>query len=323
MIVDILLATYNGEKYLREQLDSILRQTNTDWRLVVRDDGSSDQTPAIIQEYAEKIKEKFGEGKCVILPPAARDPKASILPYKRISQNFSALIEWSKKDGGAHYVMFCDQDDVWYHDKINKSVLAMKELEKLHGKNMPLLVDTDVARIYEEKPSRNQSVEKAKHPNTGQHTFRNDLVSCYYQGCTFTLNRSLADIVSPVPDAAYGYDWWVGLVADSVGHKGQVPDKTMDYRVHKNNASIGIHTTVRNRAKRAFTIIDDCFAQAQILYSLFADRMHPDKREDTEQFLHIATEPRPKRVAHLIGEGFLRTTWVHNVALLGGHRVRE
>ena len=123
-MIDILMATYNGETYLREQIDSILRQSNTDWRLIIRDDCSTDSTVRIIQEYQAQYPDKF-----VLIQ--ADTPSGSA------QNNFFQLIRYWQQHGGAEYVMFADQDDVWLRNKIQITLYNMKVLAV--SKNFKLL----------------------------------------------------------------------------------------------------------------------------------------------------------------------------------------
>src|SRR3982751_5096035 len=95
--VIILLATYNGEKYLRHQINSLLNQTYTNWHLFIRDDNSTDNTPALLQEYQEQYQNK------ITIVPNNGVNLGSIL-------NFETLLTFARN---AAYVMFCDQDDEW------------------------------------------------------------------------------------------------------------------------------------------------------------------------------------------------------------------
>ena len=125
--IDILLATCNGALYLPEQLDSLLAQTCRGWRLLVRDDGSSDGTREILENYRSRHPDVI-----MIIPGEGQNLGAC--------GNFSCLLEQSD----APYIMFCDQDDVWLPDKIEITLTAMRELERqgeedwkrgLHGLN--------------------------------------------------------------------------------------------------------------------------------------------------------------------------------------------
>src|SRR5262245_40587271 len=114
--IDILLATYNGAAYLAEQLDSIEAQTHPNWRLIARDDGSTDGTLAVIETFRARHSEKV-----VVL----RDEDGNI----GLVQNFSRLMEAST----APYAAFCDQDDVWLPEKLSLCLERMRDLEAEHG----------------------------------------------------------------------------------------------------------------------------------------------------------------------------------------------
>ena len=109
-MIDILMATYNGEKYIEEQIISILKQSVCDWNLIIQDDCSNDKTVDIIKKYAERYPDKI---------------KYYLRKHQSGSayKNFFSMIKYSN----AEYVMFADQDDVWKEDKIEKQVSFLEE----------------------------------------------------------------------------------------------------------------------------------------------------------------------------------------------------
>ena len=118
------MATYNGEKYLREQIDSILKQTFKDWKLIIRDDGSKDKTIEILNEYEKKDK------RIKVL----QDNKGNL----GVAKNFEELL----KNSSGEYVMFSDQDDYWMKNKIEKYIKVLEKLDKENLKN-PLLIHSN------------------------------------------------------------------------------------------------------------------------------------------------------------------------------------
>ena len=128
--VEILLAAYNGERFLREQLDSLLAQTWEQWHLTVSDDGSTDGTSAILDGYAaqypDRIRRVRHEGR-----------------FGNACDHFF----WLMKECGASYMMFCDQDDVWHPDKVEKTMRALLEAEDEAGTDTPVLVFTDLTPV--------------------------------------------------------------------------------------------------------------------------------------------------------------------------------
>lgn len=125
--VDILLATWNGERYLAEQIDSILAQSYSNWRLLIRDDGSSDGTRDIIGRYVSENPERLE-----LIEGGA--------PGLGACGNFAYLMAHATSD----YVMFCDQDDVWLPHKAERLLEEMQRLEEQHGTDQPLLVHSDL-----------------------------------------------------------------------------------------------------------------------------------------------------------------------------------
>jgi len=117
--IEILLASYNGEKYIEEQIDSILNQTHTNFQLIICDDGSTDLTRQIIERKMSLTN------KITLLAPRTN---------RGVIQNFAYLMECSK----APYCMLSDQDDVWFPDKIEKTLKQMQKLEKQNNHDLPL-----------------------------------------------------------------------------------------------------------------------------------------------------------------------------------------
>jgi len=125
--IDVLMATYNGERLIAEQIESILRQSHQDWKLTVRDDCSTDGTCAIVRDYARRHPDRI---------VAQERPTAS----RSAQRNFLEMLAGSD----APYVMLCDHGDVWLEDKIAVTVARMGELEQRFGRDVPMLVHSDL-----------------------------------------------------------------------------------------------------------------------------------------------------------------------------------
>ena len=123
--IDILLATYNGSKYLHEQLDSILSQSYENINVIIRDDGSSDNTVMIIKEYEQK------------------DNRVKLLSDNLGNLGFVRNFEKLMKNSTSEYLMFSDQDDIWYNNKVETSYKRIKAIEEKNGKSCPILVHTN------------------------------------------------------------------------------------------------------------------------------------------------------------------------------------
>lgn len=264
-MIQILLATYNGAAYLAEQLDSLFAQTNRDWRLLVRDDCSTDATAEILAAYQEKYP-----GIISIVPNDGARLGAG--------RNFGMLLEHAE----APYVMFCDQDDVWLPDKIEVTLAAMKRLEATHGAEMPLLVHTDLKVVDERLNLLGDSLWRYMGSRPERLSRINRvLMQNFATGCTVMINRSLRDLALPVPAGARMHDWWLALVATAFGRVAAVHRPTMLYRQHGKNDSGAVHWNFvrevigfidRERRNAAITKRDAIFTNLEQQAAAFADR---------------------------------------------------
>lgn len=221
-MIHILMAVYNGEKYLREQLDSIGKQTVTDWKLHIRDDGSSDGTLCIIEEFALRYP-----------------GKVHLLEERQINNygskgNFAKLVECVREDGD---YAFCDQDDIWEPDKLEISENELRKAEKCKdGKIVPAMVCSDARLIDEKGALTGESF--AANSNlyvSGRQTFEKLLLYNFAQGTTMLWNMQLHRIVKNIPAEAVMHDWWVALVAAGNGRIRYIPKQLISYRQHANN----------------------------------------------------------------------------------------
>lgn len=233
-LITILLATYNGEKYLEAQIESLLKQTYTNWHLIIRDDNSTDKTLAILKQYQQQHPEKI-----TILPSAGANV-GSIL-------NFNALLTFAQD---AQYIMFCDQDDRWKENKIATTFSKLCELEQQYGKACPLLVYTNFQYVDETlqiiESKKNFEVNRIKHFG-----FSHLLAQNPVYGCTTIINRALADKIGFIPASAENHDYWIALVAAAFGKLYYLNEKTIFYRQHARNVSGNFdNNTFRKRFQR-------------------------------------------------------------------------
>lgn len=206
--VQILMSTYNGEKYLKQQLDSILNQTYPNIYVLVRDDGSTDSTTAILQKYADAHENiMFYAGKNI-----------------GVIQSFFDLLRAS--DDTADFYGFADQDDVWLPQKIERAV----EKLKLKNTDKPLLYCSDT-NITDEQLHFLKKDDKEPRPSWG-----NALVQNICTGCTAVINKELRDIVKGTrPQQIVMHDWWLYLTAELYGETVYDNEAYIKYRQHGKN----------------------------------------------------------------------------------------
>lgn len=218
-MIDILLATYNGEKYLQEQIDSLFSQTFKDWRLIIRDDGSTDTTTSLI----ECLEKEFPDKVLVI-----KDGLGNL----GAAQSFSRLLEVSD----APYVAFCDQDDIWIDNKLE---LQMKEMickEKELGVEAPILVHSDLIVVGHDLRILSTSFWKYQKLNPEKmNKLSRLLVQNFVTGCTCLLNKKLVSLSKPMHHDAIMHDWWVALMALTNGIIININTPTVYYRQHGGN----------------------------------------------------------------------------------------
>jgi glycosyltransferase involved in cell wall biosynthesis len=216
--IEILMATWNGERFIEEQLSSLFSQTFGDFRLIVRDDGSSDSTLAIVEQYRTLYSDRV-----VIRKNSSRQG-----PFR----TFSLLLE----ESSSPYVAFCDQDDFWRPNKLELSISAMKAIEGEQGSGTPVLVFSDMTLVDEELRVIAPSLWKLGHINPDRASLGAMLVQNLVTGCTVLANRSLILKGSPIPQGATMHDTWLALIAVVFGVVQPLHETTVQYRQHRANA---------------------------------------------------------------------------------------
>ena len=229
-MVEVLLAAYNGSLYIEDQIKSIMNQSYKDWKLVVGDDGSKDETVAIVNNIADNYQRKIGDGS---MAQPQITVKINEKPCGGPAGNFLQLL----KSANGDYIMFSDQDDVWHPDKIEKTMKAMEKLEQTYGKDIPLLVYTDLRVVDSElKPIADSFINYMKLPK--EIILSRLLIQNNVTGCTIMLNRTLCELLKRVdqPDKILMHDHFAALAAEVLGHVAFVPEATIDYRQHGDNS---------------------------------------------------------------------------------------
>lgn len=210
-MVDILMASYNGEKYIAEQIESILSQSYKNWKLIITDDCSNDNTFKIAKEYAEKYPDKIK-----VFQNAENSGNAG--------NNFFNMIKKSNAD----VIMTCDQDDIWLDDKIEITVRAFENVSE------PMLVHTDLKIVDENGNVLKESMINAQHIQPLRNKPNQLIVQNTVTGCVMALNKELADIIK-VPQGQPVHDWYIAVIASLFGKIKYINKATILYRQHSDN----------------------------------------------------------------------------------------
>jgi glycosyltransferase involved in cell wall biosynthesis len=230
--VDILLATYNGENYLEDQIQSILKQTYKDWRLIIHDDGSDDNTSEIIKGYSEQYKNKIVYLDDDVVAGSAKN-------------NFFYLLGYVS----SKYIMFCDQDDVWLESKIEDSMKLMCDVES--NFDGPVLLHTDLI-IVDSNLNVIADSMKRKQLCIYDNELEDILLRNYVTGCTVLFNKKLLDRAS-FPDISIMHDWWFAIeTLRNGGLLRYMDEPTVLYRQHDDN-QIGVKPLYKIYLHKLFT----------------------------------------------------------------------
>jgi glycosyltransferase involved in cell wall biosynthesis len=230
------MCTYNGGKYIEEQLQSIVDNTENDWKIFVFDDQSTDNTLEIIYQF-----EKIYPDKITVNINNIR--KGAIVNF------LSSIYDIGLKMKDNDFIMLCDQDDIWNPNKIQKTKNGMNELISVYGNNMPLLVCTDVTVVDDRMNTINDSFRRMNHYSIKRLDFSHLIMENKVQGCTTMINKSMALMLSRMPDRVVMHDGWMAFVASAFGKIKYIDEPTMKYRQHGSNVqgSLGYKEDLKSK----------------------------------------------------------------------------
>lgn len=294
MIV-ILLATYNGGRFLSSQIDSILAQTYTDWVLHIRDDGSTDNTLSVIREYTQRYPSK------IIFHQDDR--------HLGVCHSFLELLRLAK----GNYYMFCDQDDVWLPQKVEKTFAAIKSAEG-DGK-MPVLVHTDLKVVDQNLDVISPSFFNFQKLIQDDITLSGLLVQNYVTGCTIMINRALKEKCGAIPQSCIMHDWWLALAAVAFGRLVCVNEPTMLYRQHSGNqvgakASYGIAFIKRKLATldKVRENYNATYTQAKTFLDCYGNLLESEQKKIIDLYCRIPQMNKFEKIRTIQKYGFKKCT---------------
>lgn len=256
-----MMATYNGEKYVREQIVSILNQSYSEWKLYVRDDGSTDHTIDIINEYQSIYPEKI-----VFIQDRSN--------LKGSKENFSIIYETVEE---ADYYAFCDQDDIWYPNKLLDIISVIKKYDRI-----PTLIYHDVKLVDEKLNDIANSFFKYTSLSLGgENNIHQTLQYNCVPGCTMLLNKKLKGMIQSIPNECIMHDWWILLVTLCLEGNIVYLDKVLgQYRQHNNNQIGAV------KGKNILQMFIKCFDVHRVRYYINNNRrMRQERITQTEELL--------------------------------------
>ena len=297
MKINIVMSTYNGEQFLAEQIDSIQQQTFKDWQLLIRDDGSSDQTPEIIKSFV------------------AQDPRIVFInEHDRenfgVIKNFFTLIKHDKAD----YYFFSDQDDVWLEDKLETMLAAARQ----YPDQLPLMVYTDLCVVDQNLQVMNQSMIRSQshHANT---ELVQELTENTVTGGVAMINHALAERWRTL-DNIIMHDWYLAVLATAIGKLVYIDQPGELYRQHDNNV-LGARTFTKRlktwlsgpskMLEKYWWLIHASQAQADKI--LQENELGDEQEAVIRNYIALERLPLSQRIRVLRQYKYAKNKWFHTV----------
>nr|WP_263324800.1 glycosyltransferase family 2 protein [Neobacillus sp. Marseille-Q6967] len=263
----ILLSTYNGEKYVAQQLDSLLKQDYENLDILIRDDGSKDNTVSILEHYVNE------------------NPNIKLIKgvNKGVISSFFELVQNASEE--ADFFAFCDQDDYWKSTKVSRAIHLMEQ----ENERIPLLYFSRLDIVDDNL----QLLKQSQIPPKGA-GFENALIQNIATGCTIVFNRTMLNLFKsniPSVDMVMMHDAWFYLLGTAFGKIIYDEESHLLYRQHSSN-TLGM---ADNKLKSAFvrykafqkTGKDKPFTkQAMEFYRLFKNELSPEQKKLVEDFLN-------------------------------------
>jgi len=220
-MISVCMATYNGEKYIEEQVESILLQLGEDDELVVSDDGSTDNTLKILESFNDKRIKIFNHDRTKIKVPFLLSSEMADRFYYA-ARNFENALAKAKGD----YIFLSDQDDVWMPNKVEKVIPYLKE-DKLVISDA-WIVDSNLKKV--DKLSKYRIYKKGF------------LVNIYIrggapQGCVCAFTKNIKNFILPIPKNTLTHDFWIGLLSELKFSSVYIPEQLVLYRRHLSTVS--------------------------------------------------------------------------------------
>lgn len=307
--VAIMMATYNGESFIEEQLQSILRQTYQDWVLFIHDDHSKDETVKILLDYQDKYPNKI-----ILITDSTVQGGSS-------EKNFAAIHDWVTRNYNFNYFMFSDQDDYWKQDKIRNSIKLIKEREALS--EQPILVHSDLEVVDQNLETLGNSFFEYRALDSKATSLNRLLIQNNVTGCTMLWNRLLNNKLNLNNDAVVMHDWWIALTASAFGEICFLNEATIKYRQHGKNVvgatRVNTFSFIIKRLQGSNKVretIEASFAQASAFLTFFDKEIDGKQRDILQKFIVIPQKHKVLRIATVLRYNYLKQGLVQIIGQL-------
>ena len=295
MKTEILLAAYNGEAFLQEQLDSLAAQSFSDFIIRYQDDGSADRTPDILKDYAARDSRMI---------PGTEGGR-----HLGAKGNFFSLLRQAEGDR----IFLCDQDDIWEPEKVQRLLFAMEKADR-EDPGLPILIHSDASVVDKDGRQLAPGFFRLQGWDPEATGLNRLLVQNNATGCMMLLNRPLADLVIHYgnPEKMFMHDWFIAMTAAAFGKVVFIPEALTRYRQHGNNAIGASRDSLPVRALKALGEREKSKARIALTYEhsqAFLDTYSGVLPEGAERIIinYLLTRNLPKlrRVSAIRKQGCL------------------
>lgn len=305
--IDILLATYNGEKYLNEQLESIFQQDFQDFRVVIRDDGSTDHTLDIITKWKDLFPQKID---------FVQDDFKNLGP----TQNFNQLLRYAQ----APYICFCDQDDKWLPQKLSKQLEFIQSIEERQA-DKGVMIFCDLIICDEQMEIICTSLIEKDRLKTHAISPNRLLMQNVPYGCATMINRNLLSQIMPIDERALLHDHWMAIISSLLGEIKFLDEALIYHRIHQKNASRAESEHRKEASKSLSKKINNqnfhnyLFKQVAQAEAIL-DHLHPqlDQKQINllQAFIQLRSRSGLSRKWIIVKNRFFKNTIYHTIKLI-------
>ena len=297
--VCVLLSTFNGELYLEEQLSSLANQTYSEFDVIARDDGSSDDTISILQSAGIEVV----------------NGDKNIGPQR----SFTALINLALERNKYDFFLFCDQDDIWAPNKIE---ILLKGIHNASPKHTPTLIFSDLIVVDADNKPISKSFLKHQKLNPKRTQLNQLLMQNVVTGCSCLFNKELAILAKRMTDDVLMHDWGVAIIASLFGKIVFCEDALVRYRQHSNN-TLGAkkHTVsaylplLKKILNGAHQPLKHNIIQAKFFLNTYGKEINNDKFKILNAFISLTNANRFYFLRKLLEFGFFKSSYSRNLVL--------
>ena len=306
-MIEVVMATFNGARWLPDQLASIRAQSLRADRILVRDDGSSDATCHVLEHAA-------ADGLPIKVLPAHEGHMGAVA-------SFGCLLGQTQ----ANYVLLADQDDLWHPQRVRRMVAAVQEAERSTPAR-PVLAFSSVKLMDDAGKVLDRDLWRFRRMDSSKMC---DFPTCYQTGgipgCAMLLNRALIDKALPIPRQALMHDFWLHLVAAAFGRVIHVQEAWTYYRLHDSNAVGLLDSSPRallNWAlRRPVASLRHVSAQlrrsqeqAHAFLDRYKDELHPHLAQEVQAYANLDHVPYLRRRITALRHGWRRADMIRTAA---------